>query len=224
MDEAVFAAMRSGEPDLPDEAWTPGLWAHMVKLVDIYAKIQELHMHLVHTDQWDEQAVDESVGRLEAELTSFDASLGPELSFSEENLARFVHRDQGSAFVAFHLGYHHYYTLVFYQYLDQRRPLTKNSKRYWPSVELMINRLVVFQRNCISSMGKNTHRFDKWMVKFLTAHALAMEEKTDFDNTDHGPRVNISGYAQLERGRITNSLMDSIQSGSDVTPEVRTIY
>lgn len=130
MDEAVFAAMKSGEPDLPDEAWTPGLWAHMVKLVDIYAKIQELHRHLVYTDQWDEPAMDESVGRLEADLISFDTSLGPELSFSEENLALFVGRGLGSAFVAFHLGYHHYYTLVFYQYLDQRRPHTKNGKRY----------------------------------------------------------------------------------------------
>lgn len=130
MDEAVFAAMRSGEPDLPDEAWTPGLWAHMVKLVDIYAKIQELHMQLVYTDQWDEHAMDESVGRLEAELISFDTSLGAELTFSTENLALFVGRGLGSVFVAFHLGYHHYYTLVFYQYLDQRRPQTKNGKRY----------------------------------------------------------------------------------------------
>lgn len=130
MDEAVFAAMRSGEPDISDEAWTPGLWAHMVKLVDIYAEIQELHRHLVYADQWDEHAMEESVGRLETELTSFDTSLGPELSFSEENLTRFVRRGQGSVFVAFHLGYHHYYTLVFYQYLDQRRPHTKNGKRY----------------------------------------------------------------------------------------------
>ncbi|KAM0324868.1 hypothetical protein ACHAQA_007834 [Verticillium albo-atrum] len=286
MDEAVFAGMKPGEPDISDAVWTPGLWAHMVKLVAIYAKIQDLHRQLVRTDHWDEHAMDESVGTLEAELTSFEKSLDPTLSFSEENLALFNRRGLGSVFVAFHLGYHHYCTLIFYQYLDQRRPRTKNGKRYayeckrhasivcdvlkasretpgaralynivghvtivsssvllhtylfgessdlddsrrrlesnlaslvelrgyWSSVELMINRLVVFQRNCINSMGRNTHRFDKWMVKFLTAHALAMEEKTDFDSGDFGPRDQISGYAQLERGRITQSLMNGIQS------------
>lgn len=310
MDEAVFAALRSGEPDVPDTAWSPGLWAHMVKLVEIYAKVQELHRQIVYTDQWDEHAMDESVGRLEAELISFDASLDLELSFSKENLALFIHRGLGGLFIAFHLGYHHYYTLVFYQYLDQRRPRTVNGARYareckrhasiicdvlkasreipgakalynivghvtivsssvllhtylfgdpwelddsrrglesnlaslielrgyWSSVELMvrsfvsslcltlpnsahqINRLVVFQRNCIDSMGKNTYRFDKWMVKFLTAHALAMEEKIDFDNTDYGPQDQIPGYAQLERGRVTQSLTNKIQSCGNVWP------
>ncbi|OAL53497.1 hypothetical protein IQ07DRAFT_608882 [Pyrenochaeta sp. DS3sAY3a] len=285
MNEAVFAALRSGEPDVPDTAWSPGLWAHMVKLVEIYAKVQDLHRQMVYSDQWDEHAMDESVGRLEAELISFDASLDSELSFSKENLVLFIRRDLGGLFIAFHLGYHHYYTLVFYQYLDQRRPRTANGERYareckrhasiicdvlkasretpgakalynivghvtivsssvllhtylfgdpweldnsrrglesnlaslielrsyWSSIELMINRLVVFQRNCINSMGKNTYRFDKWMVKFLTAHALAMEEKIDFENTDYGPQDQIPGYAQLERGRVTQSLTNRIQ-------------
>ncbi|KAK6343570.1 hypothetical protein TWF730_011160 [Orbilia blumenaviensis] len=39
-------------------------------------------------------------------------------------------------------------------------------QRYWPSVELMINRLNVFLRSCVRSGSNNTHRFDKWMVKF----------------------------------------------------------
>lgn len=310
MDEAVFAALRPGEPDIPDTAWSPGLWAHMVKLVEIYGKVQELHRQMVYSNQWDEHAMDESVGRLEAELISFDGSLDMVLSFSKENLALFIRRGLGGLFIAFHLGYHHYYTLVFYQYLDQRRPRTANGERYareckrhasiicdvlkasretpgakalynivghitivsssvllhtylfgdpwelgdsrrglesnlaslielrgyWSSVELMvrsfassmcltlpdsthqINRLVVFQRNCINSMGKNTYRFDKWMVKFLTAHALAMEEKIDFDNTDYGPEDQIPGYAQLERGRITQTLTNRIQGRGNVWP------
>lgn len=67
-------------------------------------------------------------------------------------------------------------------------------------------------------MGKNTYRFDKWMVKFLTAHALAMEEKIDFDNTDYGPEDQIPGYAQLERGRITQTLTNRIQGRGNVWP------
>lgn len=60
-------------------------------------------------------------------------------------------------------------------------------------------------------MGRNTHRFDKWMVKFLTAHALELEDKTE-GGLDPGLGSNqVSGYAQLERGRVTENLMLSIQ-------------
>lgn len=74
-----------------------------------------------------------------------------------------------------------------------------------------INRLVVFQKNCIRSLGRNTHRFDKWMVKFLIAHALALEDKVD----DLGPGSNTTqtpGYAHLERSRITESMIMDIQN------------
>lgn len=73
-----------------------------------------------------------------------------------------------------------------------------------------INRLVVFQKNCIRSLSRNTHRFDKWMVKFLIAHALALEDKVD----DLWPDSDINqtpGNAHLERSRITQSMMMDIQ-------------
>ncbi|KAK6538411.1 hypothetical protein TWF694_011287 [Orbilia ellipsospora] len=50
-------------------------------------------------------------------------------------------------------------------------------RRYWPSVELMINRLNVFLRNCVTSSSNNTHRFDKWMVKFLQEYSMTLDEK-----------------------------------------------
>ncbi|KAI5464406.1 hypothetical protein BGZ63DRAFT_412055 [Mariannaea sp. PMI_226] len=288
MDEFMFAVMKPGDADVPDAEWKPGLWGYMVKLVEIYSQIQQLHKQLAETIEWDEILIDESVRQLEAQLDAFEENIGPGLRFSLENLAGFVSRGLGSVFIAFHLGYHHYYTLLFYQYLDQRRPSTKNGKKYadsckahaaticnvlkasrevkgaealynivghvtivsssvllhtylfgepheledsrhrlesnleslvqlrsyWPSVELMINRLVVFQKNCISSLGRNTHRFDKWMVKFLIAHALALEEKMDdlFADSDVG---QIPGNAHLERGRITESMIMDIQQNSD---------
>ncbi|KAH7165172.1 hypothetical protein EDB81DRAFT_778789 [Dactylonectria macrodidyma] len=284
MDESIFSMMKPGDPDVADSEWSPGLWAYMVRLVEIYNKIQHLHQQLAETAEWDEALMDESVRQLEAELDALEQTLSPGLAFSLENLAVFVNRGIGSVFIALHLGYHHYYTLLFYQYLDQRRPSTRNGKKYadrckaraaiicdvlkasrevpgaealynivghvtivsssvllhtylfgeaheledsrrrlesnleslvqlrsyWPSVELMINRLVVFQKNCIRSLSRNTHRFDKWMVKFLIAHALALEDKVD-DLWPDSDINHIPENAHLERSRITQSMMMDIQ-------------
>ncbi|KAH6695349.1 hypothetical protein F5X68DRAFT_219817 [Plectosphaerella plurivora] len=291
MDEYVFAMMRPGDPDIPDSEWRVGLWGVMVRLVEIYTEIQQLHKGLAATVEWDEVAMDESVAHLEAKLDTFDQTLDTGLKFSLEHLAAFVSRGLGSVFIAFHLGYHHYYTLLFYQYLDQRRPSTRNGKKYadrckahagiicdvlrasrevpgaealynivghvaivsssvllhtylfgepheledsklrlesnleslvqlrsyWPSVERMINRLVVFQKNCIRSLGKNTHRFDKWMVKFLIAHALALEDKVEDEPWLDPDLFSVSGDghtgdAHFERSRITHSMMMDIQN------------
>lgn len=65
-------------------------------------------------------------------------------------------------------------------------------------------------------MGKNTHRFDKWMVKFLTAHALDMEDKEDNGTETQEDIQRIPGYAQLERNRITETLMMEVQDQSHV--------
>lgn len=130
MDEGIFASLQPGDPDVTDATWAPGLWGYMVKLVHIYSQIQDFHRELVSTAHWDEPIMDESVGRLEAEFSAFDRDLDPRLQFSLDNLSAFTKRRLGSVFIAFHLGYHHYQTLLFYQYLDQRRPATKNGKRY----------------------------------------------------------------------------------------------
>ncbi|KAF5262559.1 hypothetical protein FOXYS1_6712 [Fusarium oxysporum] len=285
LDEYMFYNMRSGDDDVADSDWKPGLWAHMVRLVGLYAQIQNLQQELANGVEWNESFIDESVQRLEAELSAFEEGLGPELMFSRENLASFVERGLGRVFIAFHLGYHHYYTLLFYQYLDHRRPPTRNGRKYassckahaaivcdvlkasrevpgaealynivghvtivsssvllhtylfgesheleesrdrlssnleslvqlrnyWPSVEMMIKRLVVFQKNCIQSMNAESYRFDRWMVKFLIAHALALEDKVD-DSWSAASVDAANGDAHLERGRITQAMIMDIQN------------
>ncbi|KAK7403497.1 hypothetical protein QQX98_010727 [Neonectria punicea] len=221
MDEFVFSTMKSGDPDIPDSEWRPGLWGYMVRLVEIYTQIQQLHKQLAETAEWDEALIDESVRRLEAELDAFAENLGPGLTFSMENLAVFyldqrrpstrngkkyaarckahaaiicdvlkASREIPGAEALYNIVGHvtivsssvllHTYLFGEPQELeDSRRRLESNLeslvqlRSYWLSVELMINRLVVFQKNCMMSFSKNTHRFDKWMVKFLSAHALA---------------------------------------------------
>lgn len=66
------------------------------------------------------------------------------------------------------------------------------------------------------SLGRHTYRFDKWMVRFLIAHALALEDKVDeplLESETGRPSTN----AHLERSRITEAMMMDIQSGDTVS-------
>lgn len=130
MDENVFYAMKPGDPDVSELQLRPGLWGYMVKLVEIYTQIQDFHKFLSEADTWDEEFIEHVVQGLVVELTAFEASLEPGMLWSLENLAGYVQRGLGRVFVAFHLGYHHYWTLLFYLYLDHRRPPTPNGKVY----------------------------------------------------------------------------------------------
>ncbi|KAL3590770.1 hypothetical protein FPOAC2_12972 [Fusarium poae] len=284
MDEYIWNQMKGGDPDIPYSQWKPGLWGYMVNLVEIYTEIQNFHQDLADTTEWDELLIDDTVRHLENKLVAFEDTIGPTLTFSRENLATFVDRGLGRVFIAFHLGYHHYYTLLFYHDLDRRRPQTRNSRkysatckehaivvcevlkasrevpgaealynivghvtivsssvllhtfmfgeaheledsrarlgsnleslvqlrRYWPSVERMINRLVVFQRSCINSKNIESYRFDKWMVKFLIAHALALEDKVDEGWPSHYAEPS-NRDIQIERGLITQAMITDIQ-------------
>lgn len=130
MDESTFFQLKPGDPDVNITEWKPGLWGYMVKLVEIYAQIQDLNKYLAETLEWDEDTIEDAVRGLAVMLEAFEQSLRPEIKYSVENLAEHVSRGQGRTFIAFHLGYHHYYTLLFYQYLDRHRPPTRNGKAY----------------------------------------------------------------------------------------------
>ena len=130
MDESVFASMRPGDPDVSIAEWKPGLWGHMIKLVDIYRQIQDFLRQLAETVDWDEDEIDDTIRGLDAQMAEFERNIGPRLAFSTTNLEEYLRRGLGSVFIAFHLGYHHYYTLLFYLYLDNRRPPTANGKAY----------------------------------------------------------------------------------------------
>jgi hypothetical protein len=130
MDESMFFDMKPGEPDIPDSQWIPGLWGHMVNVVEIYTKIQDLHKYLAEEIEWDEDTIEEAVRGLDMELTAFEQGLEPRMQFSPANLAQYARRGLGRTFIAFHIGNYHYRTLLFYQYLDHRRPSTRHGREY----------------------------------------------------------------------------------------------
>ncbi|KAF2022380.1 hypothetical protein BU24DRAFT_338881 [Aaosphaeria arxii CBS 175.79] len=50
-------------------------------------------------------------------------------------------------------------------------------QQLWPTAEMMTDRLFAFQNMCLRSPDPNTHRADRWMVKFLLQHAMPVDEK-----------------------------------------------
>ncbi|KAL2213109.1 hypothetical protein CC79DRAFT_1264706 [Sarocladium strictum] len=245
MDETQFECLTSRT-----NITRPGLWGRMVQLASIFCEVQDLHrQHVAH--EISDEVADVRVQFISAELDSFVASLPPEIRLTEENTRAWAHKGVGSAFVALHLGYHHYSTLLYFHYLDLQIDRTANTqmfaakckyhaagfsdllsmsqriegcdavyfivahmavvssaallhtllfggqdeteatrsrlqsnfstlvelRKYWPAVEALTERLFVFQRACMWSADPNTHRVDRWMVRFLLHHALPVPEK-----------------------------------------------
>lgn len=128
MDEVAFLGMADENRDDACD-YQPGIWAHMLTLVKIFGHIQDLNKELVDKD-WNEEYIESSVLLLSQQLTEFDRELPPTMVYTLENLTLQAQRGVGRTFVALHLGYHHYATLLYYQYLDQYRPDTPNRRMY----------------------------------------------------------------------------------------------
>ena len=72
-----------------------------------------------------------------------------------------------------------------------------------------MKRLITFQDACLRAAQLDTHRFDKWMVKFLLQHALALDEKasTTLPSPSGFPIGPVEDERLLQRSRITESII-----------------
>jgi hypothetical protein len=130
MDEEIFTNMRPGDPDVPSSEWRPGFWGYNVKMATIYSQITDLTKQIVHSSTWDEEVIEDGVRDLAVRLAAFEESLPMTMRYSPSNLTLQVKRGLGRNFIALHLGFNHYATLLFYQYLDRNRPFTTNGSAY----------------------------------------------------------------------------------------------
>lgn len=130
VEELMFFNLRPQDEDITETMWRPGMWTHMVGMVEIYKEIQDLIRYLVVMTEWDEEFIETTVHGLAVRLLAFEERFEPELQFSPENLAINASRGLGRLFTGFHLGYQYYCMLLFYQYLDKNRPPTANGNAY----------------------------------------------------------------------------------------------
>ncbi|RFU26107.1 hypothetical protein B7463_g10228, partial [Scytalidium lignicola] len=128
MDESIFYGLRINQPAL-DSPWKPGLWAHMITLVGLFGPIQDLNFRIVQQDLEDSE-IDRCVHDLSQKVDSWEEMLPADTKLNEENLKEHKRRNTGGPFVALHLGYHPYSTLLYFQNLETRCTPTATASNF----------------------------------------------------------------------------------------------
>ncbi len=106
-----------------------GLWKYNVTLVDLLGPIQDLNQALVRQNLRRGE-IDEQVARFSNLLDNWHENLPDHMKMSSQNLE--IHRSRrcGGTFVALHLGWHHYSTLLFFHYLDAASDVAQRPSPY----------------------------------------------------------------------------------------------
>lgn len=128
MDESTFYALTI-EQDSLDDVWRPGLWAHMITLVDLFGPIQDLNRRIVQDDLEDDK-IDICACHLSEKLDAWEEMLPADVKLNRENLREHKRRNTGGPFVALHLGFHHYSSLLYFQYLEAKCTSTVTTKQF----------------------------------------------------------------------------------------------
>jgi hypothetical protein len=117
MPETSFWALNTGHNHETGGQLGVGLWGYMVILARIFSHIQDLQVKLAD-GALDEHQVEAITERLAKDFDKYLQDLPPNLHFNVNNLKQHARTGLGRAFVALHLGYHHYATLLYFQFFD----------------------------------------------------------------------------------------------------------
>lgn len=132
MDERLFADMNIDEPlnDPKGPCKSPGLWAHMATLIELFSPIQELNWRAANSEGLQPDQIEQDTDRLARLLDHWEIALPHDLQLTESNLIEHSERGTGGIFMGLHLGFHHYAVLLFYQYLDTRSMLSTRARQF----------------------------------------------------------------------------------------------
>ncbi|KAF4991867.1 hypothetical protein FDECE_13894 [Fusarium decemcellulare] len=122
MDETIFQSLPFDQETLT-MSWKPGLWAHMISLVQHFGPIQDLNRRSAQGGV-DDDELDGEVAYLARQLELWEKMLPSDSKMTDENFHLHQDKGTGGAFVALHLGYHHYSTLLYFRFLEDQRSST----------------------------------------------------------------------------------------------------
>ncbi|KAH6612991.1 NADH dehydrogenase [Boeremia exigua] len=163
IDEVVFQSLRLSN-DVALTQRSTGIWTYKTTLADILTSIQDVNLTLVR-DSVASSVIDQQVEEIADRLLTWQRSLPQHMVMSDENLEKHRENGQGGTFVALHLGYHHYSTLLYFQYLEPDREPTDQTIAYASRCS--------FHGLAISRLLHNARQFDDCHVVYLTvAHML----------------------------------------------------
>lgn len=76
-------------------------------------------------------------------------------------------------------------------------------------------RLLLFQDACMWSVDPQTHKIDKWMLKFLLNHSLPLSRKHQ-RSMEEGPTLSSVHAEDLsDRAKVTNQALSTLLPDSD---------
>jgi hypothetical protein len=119
MDEMAFRHL-TPDQEPPTAPWKPGLWAYMVTLVRLFGPIQDLNRCSIKSDT-DNVELDAAVDRLGHQLKAWSEKLPPHVQMTVQNLNSHQQNGLGGLFIALHLAYHHYSTLLYFRFLESQQ-------------------------------------------------------------------------------------------------------
>ncbi|PYH75906.1 hypothetical protein BO82DRAFT_396503 [Aspergillus uvarum CBS 121591] len=136
MDEIAFQSLppdTSNYPEAPpttahatpSTTWKPGLWAHMVTLARHFGPIQDLNRRVARGDT-DTAELDQKVQDLGDQLEAWSRKLPADTQMTVPNLHSHQQTGRGGTFIALHLAYHHYSTLLYFRFLEDDQTQTQN--------------------------------------------------------------------------------------------------
>lgn len=128
MDEAVFESL-SPDATYLEVQWQPGIWAQMISLVQLFGPIQDLNRRSAQGNV-DTKELEVAVASLSQQLANWEQILPVEMQMGQENLETHCRRGTGGPFVALHLGYHHYATLLYFRFLEPQPSMSCDTDHY----------------------------------------------------------------------------------------------
>lgn len=129
MPERAFWALRPGQKVEHNPMSRPGLWGYMIILARVFGRIQDFHQQLAN-GALDEQHAEEIAQELTQMFEQYLDDLPADLHFTVANLGKQASLGLGQAFVALHLGFHHYATLLYFPFLDAQLSQTPNRSNF----------------------------------------------------------------------------------------------
>jgi hypothetical protein len=201
MGEDIFDSMVAGQSVLPCP-WKPGLWAHMVTLVQLFGPIQDLNQRCAEHDL-DNLEIDSTVHGISLQLQSWEQMLPVDVRFSEEALLHHQEKGLGGPFVALHLGFHHYSTLLYFQFLEARRPSTPQTQLYidrckhHASSYSRLIRLSRERKNCEAVYPTVGHM--AVVSSSVLLHTLLFGEESELPQARNGLNSNFEALIKLRQ-------------------------
>ncbi|KAM5345157.1 hypothetical protein ACJ41O_011019 [Fusarium nematophilum] len=121
MDESTFDSLTHDHVALDHHAGQPGgLFAQMVMLVHEFGPIQDFNRTIAKGG--DAAELHQEVEQIERQLESWREMLPADMQMTVQNLHSQQQDGRGGPFVALHLAYHHFSTLLYFHFLEQQQP------------------------------------------------------------------------------------------------------